>query len=239
MRRAVAVGLVLALAGVLFTVSAQLARGTGGRHPEDLAQLVESESRRADGVQSQVDALRADVDRLRAEQPTAAPTGDAAVMGEFDLEAGLEGVSGPGLTVALSDAPQDGTYPDGVRPDDLVVHQQDMQAVIDALWAGGAEAMMLMDQRVTATTAFRCVGNVLSLGGRLYSPPFTVTAVGDPAALRAALDRSPEIQVYQQYVKAVQLGWKVTTDERIEMPAADLPVLREATLPAGVGPFDH
>ena len=54
-------------------------------------------------------------------------------------------------------------------------------------WAGGAEAMALQDQRVTATTAFRCVGNVLSLGGRVYSPPYEVRAIGDPRRLRVAL----------------------------------------------------
>jgi uncharacterized protein YlxW (UPF0749 family) len=117
------------------------------------------------------------------------------------------------------------------------VHQQDVQAVIDALWAGGAEAMMLQDQRVTATTAFRCVGNVLSLGGRLYSPPFKVTAIGDDRAMRAALDRSPEIAIYQQYVKAVNLGWSVSSKDDIQMPAATPAALHYAVVPSGTDPF--
>src|SRR5690606_25352417 len=90
-----------------------------------------------------------------------------------------------------------------VRPDSLVVHQQDLEAVINALWAGGAEAMTLQGQRVTVSTAFRCVGNVLSLGGRVYSPPYRVEAIGDPNALTAALDASREIQVYRQWVDQV------------------------------------
>ena len=88
--------------------------------------------------------------------------------------------SGPGVTVRLEDAPTDSPRRDEVSPDVLVVHQQDLQAVMNALWAGGAEAMELMDQRVISTSAFQCVGNVLKLHGRLYSPPYVVRAIGDP-----------------------------------------------------------
>ena len=70
--------------------------------------------------------------------------------------------------------------PGGLGPDDLVVHQQDVQAVVNALWRGGADGVQVMDQRLIATSAVRCVGNTLILQGRVYSPPFTVTAVGDP-----------------------------------------------------------
>ena len=81
------------------------------------------------------------------------------------------------MTVALDDAPPQARsrpLPPGIpspTPDDLVVHQQDIQGVVNALWAGGAEAMTLMGQRVIATTAVRCVGNTLLLHGAVYSPP--------------------------------------------------------------------
>ena len=98
--------------------------------------------------------------------------------------AGLVPVVGPGLRVSMSDAPRDsdGNYPAGVDPDDLVIHQQDVQAAVNALWAGGAEAMMIMDQRVLTTSAVRCIGNTLLLQGRTYSPPFVITAIGDEAS---------------------------------------------------------
>ena len=121
-------------------------------------------------------------------------------------------MTGPALTVSLDDAPhpQPGeTLPGNPSADDLVVHQQDVQAVVNALWAGGAEAMTIMGQRVLSTTAVRCVGNTLLLHGRVYSPPFVVTAIGDQAAMRSALDASPDVTVYQQYVAAYKLGYDV------------------------------
>ncbi|HEY0217203.1 MAG TPA: DUF881 domain-containing protein, partial [Cellulomonas sp.] len=103
-----------------------------------------------------------------------------------------------------------------------------------ALWAGGAEAMTLMDQRVISTSAFQCIGNVLLLQGRRYSPPYVVTAIGDPDLLRKALDDSPAIQVYREYVDAVGLGWSVAEGQALELPAYDGRTdLIHATVPDG------
>src|SRR5699024_8063114 len=105
--------------------------------------------------------------------------------------AGLGPLTGPGLTVTLTDATRDaaGDYPAGARPDDLVVHQQDVQAVLNALWAGGADAIQVQDQRVTTTSAPLCIGNTLLLGGRTYSPPYVIKAIGPVDAMHGALDR--------------------------------------------------
>ena len=75
---------------------------------------------------------------------------------------------GPGLVVTLKDAQRDanGRFPRDASPDDLVVHQQDIQAVLNALWSAGAEAIQMQDQRIIATSVPRCVGNTLLLNGR-------------------------------------------------------------------------
>jgi uncharacterized protein YlxW (UPF0749 family) len=237
MRGTVSVALVLVLAGVMFTANARLARTEGERHPQDLGELAEVESARVEALAQQVDRLRAEVEQLTGDGTSAVDTGDPARAELVALAAGRSAVRGPGVTVRLTDAPASGPRRDDVQPDDLVVHQQDLQAVINALWAGGAEAMALQDQRVTSTTAFRCVGNVLSLGGRVYSPPYEVRAIGDPRALREALLAAPEIQRYLDWVDAVGLGWSVTTEEVLDLPAAEGGELQHAEVPDGVEVF--
>jgi uncharacterized protein YlxW (UPF0749 family) len=124
------------------------------------------------------------------------------------------------LEVSLDDSPLRGDQiPAGFGVDDVVVHQQDVQAVVNALWAGGAEAMMLQDQRVVSTSAVRCVGNTLILQGRVYSPPYVIRAIGDTGRLEAALALSPEVKIYQEYVAAVGLGYDVVTKARATFPA--------------------
>ena len=233
LRASVSITLVFALAGLLFTANARLARSEEDRHPENLAALVKIEAERVEGLQREVDGLRIDVDSLADEQGAIDPTGDRELAVQTALSAGAVPVTGEGIEVTVDDAPAGQVLGSNLHPDNLVVHQQDLEAVINALWAGGAEAMMLQDQRVLSTTAFRCVGNVLSLHGRVYSPPYRVQAIGDPAAMRAALAASPEIAVYREWVDAVGLGWSVADVAAIEMPGGSRN-LNYATVPKNV-----
>jgi uncharacterized protein YlxW (UPF0749 family) len=222
-----AVPVVLAVAGMLFSVSAETARGTDLRGGEN-ARLVDL----IEGAQQRNDRALAEVARLQREIATLSARlgGDAAVAAAqrqaraMELPAGLTALTGPGLTVTLDDAPPgaiEKSYPGLPKPtpDDLVVHQQDLQAVVNALWAGGADGIQLMDQRVISTSAVRCVGNVLILQDRVYSPPYVVTAVGAPERLRAALAESAAVRNYLDYVEAYDLGWQVAERAKVTVPA--------------------
>ncbi|MCU1691274.1 MAG: hypothetical protein JWM64_365, partial [Frankiales bacterium] len=153
----------------------------------------------------------------------------AAAGAELEAAAGRTPVEGPSVTVRLDDAPRTESPPPGSVPDDLVVHQQDVQAVVNALWAGGAEAMTLMGQRVVSTSAVRCVGNTLILHGRVYSPPFVITAVGDPTSMRESLDLEPGVQLFLEYRDRYGLGYTVSSAARTVLPAYDGPLELPAT----------
>ena len=84
--------------------------------------------------------------------------------------------------------------------------------------------MSIMGVRVVATTAVRCVGNTLLLQGRVYSPPFVVTAIGDPRRLRRALDADPAVQIFRQYVAAYGLGYHVSIPDNVRLPAYSGPL---------------
>ena len=133
---------------------------------------------------------------------------------------GTDPVSGPGLTVTLDDAKRTAaSLPDGFTADDIVVHQQDVQSVVNALWAGGAEAMMLQDQRVISTSAVRCVGNTLILQGRVYSPPYVITAVGDVKAMRQKLDADPRSPSTASTPTCSGCATTCRTEARLTLPA--------------------
>ncbi|WP_146847519.1 DUF881 domain-containing protein [Cellulomonas terrae] len=233
-RGTLSVALVLALSGALFAANAKFARASGDRHPQDLRELAQVETERVARLSTEVDSLRAVVDDLTAAQNAGSPVGEPSTG--YLIEGGVLPVTGPGVTVRLEDAPVDSPRREDADPDSLLVHQQDLQAVINALWAGGAEAMSLMDQRVISTSAFQCVGNVLKLHGRVYSPPYVVRAIGNPDDLRKGLDASPAVQLYVRDAAEVGLGWSVTdADEPLELDAySGATELSAATVPDGV-----
>ncbi len=228
---AVGVALVLALAGMIFATNARLAAATPDA-AQDFPGLVQAEISRLEVLSDEVADLRTEVDALTDAQADVAVNGPNEELLAF--WAGRRAAVGPGLTVTLTDASPTGALPSWATPNDLVIHQQDLQAVINALWVGGAEAMTLQGERVIATSAFRCVGNVLLLHGRHFSPPYVVQAIGDPAALEAALLADPQVQVYLDYVEAVGLGWKVAASDDLLLPARteSLTLTHAAPVPA-------
>lgn len=215
---------VFALAGLLFFMSFDTAKGTNIRTDASLLRLTDliHERSQKNGQLGDSNAtLREQVESL-AERDDGSSDADDARLDALEKEAGTEKLKGEAITVTLNDAPPNATaklpgYPEP-EPDYLVIHQQDLQAVVNALWEGGAEGIKVMDQRLISTSAVRCVGNTLILQGRVYSPPYKIQAVGDPDKLQDALAASPAIQNYMLYVNVYGLGWKVTEDGAVTLP---------------------
>lgn len=184
----------------------------------ELAELIRAEQARVAELQSRVDELATQVDTFER----AGGGGDEqralqARIDEMAVPAGLTPVRGPGLVVSLNDSVLEAAR--GTDANDLVIHEQDLHAVINALWAGGAEAMSVNGERVLATTAVRCVGSVLLLHGRTYSPPYVINAVGDDELLENALRRDPAVERFAAAARVFQLGFTITKDEALELPA--------------------
>ncbi|MFE2205952.1 MULTISPECIES: DUF881 domain-containing protein [Streptomyces] len=214
---------VFALAGLIFVTSANTAKGTNLRSDSSLlklSDLIRERSEKNAELNDSAASVRAQIDAL-AQRDDGSTEAEDAKLKALEEAAGTTKVTGDSVSVTLDDAPPDATanpgYPEP-QPNDLVIHQQDLQAVVNALWQGGARGIQVMDQRLISTSAVRCVGNTLILQGRVYSPPYKVTAVGDPGKLKQALNSSTAIQNYLLYVKAYGLGWKVDEDEAVTLP---------------------
>ncbi|UNQ39730.1 DUF881 domain-containing protein [Prescottella equi] len=221
----IAVLVVCLVAGLLIATTREVSHGNEIRAADStrLSDLVRQAQTEVDRAARTRDELAAQVEEL---QETAAGTDTrvAEVLTESRAladSAGLTELSGRGVVVTLTDAPRDadGKYPAGASPDDLVVHQQDVQSVLNALWAGGAEAVAMQDQRIVNTSAPRCIGNTLLLHGRTYSPPYVVTAIGDPARLAATLANEPGIKMFKQYAVRYGLGYTQQQSDALTVPA--------------------
>jgi uncharacterized protein YlxW (UPF0749 family) len=223
----VAVPLIGLVAGLLFTTSATTADGTAlrdDRRPQ-LAQLISDKRTRLEEREQRAADLRAVVDQDAArladvDTPVKEARQRADVM---RAGAGFTALHGPGLTISLNDSPQrtTGTGANVPENDDLVVHQGDVQAVVNALWAGGAEAMAIMDVRVISTSAVRCVGNTLLLHGQVFSPPFKITAIGEPTAMHRALESAEGVQQFRAAVADFGLGYQETVERNVTVRAYD------------------
>jgi uncharacterized protein YlxW (UPF0749 family) len=226
-------------AGLLLATTHTVSGGADIRRSDAprLVDLVHEAQATVDRLSAQREALVDQVDNHHGGTPTA----DAALKAitaradAMAVDAGLEALRGPGLVVTLDDAHRDaeGRFPGDASADDLVVHQQDIEAVLNALWSAGAEGIQMQDQRIIATSAPLCVGNTLLLNGRTYSPPYVITAIGDVPAMQAALAASPMVALYNRYVLRFGLGYTEDPKARVEVIAHPPAVRMRYAKPAG------
>jgi uncharacterized protein YlxW (UPF0749 family) len=218
----IATPLAFGLCGLLFVVSALNSEGNDlrpGRYT-DLASLVSNEA-------GNVQALRSEVARANDEVELLANSVKNLKVRRLQQEAnalrgsaGLNPVTGPGVTVTLSDAPEEVINSSTQDLNLLVVHQQDIQAVVNAMWKGGAVAVTVQGQRIVGTTGIKCEGNAVQLDGVPYAQPYVIAAVGDQASLLQAIDEDDYLTVYREQAAqpTIAVGWTVATPPTLTAP---------------------
>jgi len=206
-------------------VSAVNSHGTDlrpGRYT-DMASLAQSERDRYQRLENRVTDLNDQVDRLTKAVPDAEVRRYQRKVANLEDPAGLTPRSGPGISVTLSDAPTEMINDTDLDPNLLVVHQQDIQAVVNALWKGGATAVTIAGKRIISTTGIKCSGSTVQLQGVPYPQPYTIKAVGDPTTLSAALEGDTYLQIYRQQAAdpRIGIGWKEQVEDAVTAPAYD------------------
>jgi uncharacterized protein YlxW (UPF0749 family) len=216
--------LVVLVCGGLFVVSAANSEGTDlrpGRYT-DLAALTNTEAQRYHRLEDSVTEMDAEVSRLTQQVDDNTVRRYKRQIDQLEDPAGLVAHTGPGVRITLSDAPEDKLAKVG---DDaanlLVVHQQDVQAVVNALWRGGATAVTIQGQRVVSTTGIKCSGSTIQLQGVPYPQPFVIEAVGDVDDLVSSVDDDSYVGIYRSQAADpdIGIGWSLDTESRVTAPA--------------------
>ena len=219
---------VFAIAGAMFAAGAA-ASGGGDLRVDSTGGLRDAIAARAEHNVRQQQAIDGLSERVRnLQQHGSTGAGLDAVLDQVDQLApavGLTEVRGPGYTVILDDADPPDPIPEGLTGDDYIVHQQDVQGVVNALWRGGASGVTVMGQRLISTSAVRCVGNTVILHGRVYSPPFVIEGVGDIATLRRALDEDDAVRFFRAWAKEVGMRYEATASRELVLPAYTGPLI--------------
>ena len=237
-RAVLAIGLLLV--GALLAVAY---RGTLRTAPESerarqaLVRDVESGSSLSDSLQRQAEALSGQLVKERDAVLARTETGDRATVEVRRLEAAaaLVAVAGPGIRVVVGDAePRQQTDPStgqavSVPPDDSGrLRDRDLQSLVNALWAAGAEAITVGGERLAPTTTIRAAGAAVLVDLRPVTSPYTIEAVGDPETLLPRFADSDAARRYQSYTGLYGIRFTVTREDELRLRAATGPDLRYA-----------
>jgi uncharacterized protein YlxW (UPF0749 family) len=227
----------MAIAGLLLAVTYDQAAATAQGREQIRARLVadiQQESAVGDGLITQLEEARVDVSRTRERLLEASAVGQEALDELLSAEQGAAAVpvTGPGLLVTLANAaPEADADPVGGTDEaDLRgrVQDGDLQVVVNALWAAGAEAVSINGQRLGPTTAIRFAGEAVLVDFRPVTSPYEVRAVGDPDALQGGFLEGPGVKELADVSAMFDLRFDLVRQDEMDLPAASTLELRFA-----------
>lgn len=161
--------------------------------------------------------LRFEQDRVADLQTSVAAlvTSASRLGGEADMlgvASGETAVHGPGVVVTADNAG------DAVPGAGGIILDTDLQALVNGLWAAGAEAIAINGHRLSTMTAIRFAGQAITVDYRSLTPPYIVAAIGDPNTLPARFLETAGGQVWLGLRANFGIRFRTRTAERLELP---------------------
>jgi uncharacterized protein YlxW (UPF0749 family) len=209
---------VMGLFGLLVTTAGvQTARNAGEQSGSRSSLVTQVQARSA-----QVDARRARVTKLRQEinslqnlhlETTSQGRGLSSRLDRLGVSTGALAVTGPGVKVVVDDAPG------AVGPVEQVL-DEDLQKLVNALWASGAEAITINGQRLTSLSAIRTAGQAITVNQVSLRRPYTVLAIGNPDTMPARFVETEHGQDWLDLHTVNRLEFAMTSEQSLRLPAA-------------------
>jgi uncharacterized protein YlxW (UPF0749 family) len=232
------VALTMVVAGLLVAITYDQAAASAQGREQVRSALIEDIQRNSavtDELAAQLEALSAEVTSARDKVLASSAVGQRVLDDLAHAEQGAAAVpvTGPGLLVTLANAdPKANEDPvgGGTAAEDPRgrVRDGDLQLVVNALWAAGAEAVSINGQRLGPTTAIRFAGEAVLVDFRPVTNPYKVSAIGDPDTLSKAFLASPEVGALAVISESFGLRFEFAKEDELKLPAASIPEIRFA-----------
>lgn len=209
---------VMGLFGILVTTAAiQTARNAGDESAgkESLVTQIKVRSAQVEARRERAANLREENESLQSLFLDTTTEGRAlsARLDRLGVVTGAVPVTGPGVKVVVDDAPDATT-------DKQRVLDKDLQKLVNALWASGAEAISINGQRLSNLSAIRLAGSAITVNFVSLSGPYTVLAVGDPDTMPARFVETKHGRDWLDLQAFYGLQFEMTAEDSMTLPAA-------------------
>lgn len=191
--------------------------------------LIQDRQELVDDLDAAVRELRGEVAQAQ-EQVAASSTSRRRArerQAELAARAGTVALAGPGLVVTLDNS--DRRPPSPEEAGAYRIHDSDVQLVVNALFASGAEAVAVNDSRVVATTPIRSAGETILVNFRPQTAPYEVAAIG---AAKSRFTDSVIARRFDNWTRLFGLRFRVEEQEEIVVPPYTGRVAIGAAVPA-------
>ncbi|MGY4709285.1 DUF881 domain-containing protein [Mycolicibacterium sp. CBM1] len=235
-----------ALAALLITVvfAAAVAQARSTAPGVSAAQQVLTASvRSAEGTTDRLterrNELAGEVDDIQRRQLRDDATGQRLLTGldALSLAAATTAVIGPGLSITVTDPGMGRDLTDvskeRVAGSRQIILDRDLQVVVNALWASGAEAISVAGVRMGPNATIRQAGGAILVDNHPVSSPYTILAIGPPNTMRDTFDHSSGLHRLRLLEASYGVGVSVSGGDGLSVPAGSA---REIKFAKQIGP---
>jgi uncharacterized protein YlxW (UPF0749 family) len=196
----------------------------------ELINRIHSAQQAGNRMDAQAKQLATQVAGLRdAELP-----GSSEQLKDAEIAAGSIPVSGPGMQIELNEPasqPSAGNGRPGTTPQSQVafLHDKDIRAVVNELWAGGAEAIAVNGLRLTPTSFIRVAGEAIQIDFQPINPPYTISAIGDRNGLQVSFAQSAIARQLKTMVAVDGITFRFGGKSTLKLPSVTVDQPRYAS----------
>ncbi len=202
--------------GLLITVTALQTRSAGPVDAQERSTLVRQiHDREADisRIADRSDRVEAQVGRLQGDAEQIGILGDALLdsLTVARLVTGAVPVTGPGVRIVADN----GSDSEGAG----AITDNDLQVLVNGLWEAGAEAVAINSNRLGSLSAIRTAGRAITVNYNSLTPPYVITAIGDPATLEGTFADTPGGQAWFDLETNFGIQFEMDTVDELTLPA--------------------
>lgn len=149
-----------------------------------------------------------------------------AKLDQLSLAAATTAVTGPGLTVTVTE-PGVGRDLTDVSKRRLpgsrqVILDRDLQLAVNSLWSSGAEAISVGGVRIGPNVTIRQAGGAILVDNHPISSPYTLLAIGSSDTMLDGFDHSTGLHRLRLLEAAYGVGVSVSRGDGLSLPAGTI-----------------
>lgn len=167
-------------------------------------------------------ALADQAEQIQRRELAADATG-RTLLADLDadsLSGATTAVHGPGLSVTVTDPGPTDASAHRVAGSNQVILDRDLQFLVNALWASGAEAVSVGGVRIGPDVTVRQAGEAILVDNQPVVSPYAVLAVGSPDRMSDAFETTTALQRLRLLATAYGVQVRVNVEKDLVLPAA-------------------
>ncbi len=141
----------------------------------------------------------------------------AAELQDYKMIVGLTPVEGEGIIVTLNDGKYEGLKDRNDFKNDAIIHSTDILDTVNLLWAAGAEAITINDERVVGTTSINCIVNTILVNEAHVGTPLIINAIGNKDELARFIEDPGRLMDLHQRQKDYNLVLEVSKQDNLHL----------------------